>query len=90
MCTAAGNCIPATSADGRCHVQQLLVTLAKPSDAIELHRALAQMQERAHPEILEFAKLLQDHLSLYEQQKAAQLDARLQLHALSQELLASL
>ncbi len=70
-------------------MQQLLITLAQPSDATELHRALALMQERAHPEILEFAKLLQDHLSLYEQQKATQLDARLQLHAISQELLAS-
>ncbi|CAL8464474.1 g4009 [Coccomyxa elongata] len=82
-----GHCVPATSTDGRCHVQQLLITLARPSDATELHRALALMQERAHPEILEFAKLLQDHLSLYEQQKAAQLDARLLLHAISQELL---
>ncbi|BDA49640.1 probable Ankyrin repeat domain-containing protein 54 at N-terminal half [Coccomyxa sp. Obi] len=84
-----GHCVPARSADGKCHVQQLVITLTQPSDATELHRALALMQERAHPEILEFAKLLQDHLILYEQQKAAQLDARLQLHAISQELLAS-
>lgn len=70
-------------------MQQLLITLAQPSDAQELHRALTAMQERAHPEILEFARLLQAHLDLYERQKAAQLDARLQLHAISQELLAS-
>jgi hypothetical protein len=70
-------------------VQQLLITLTQPSDAQELHMALTVMQQRAHPEILEFARLLQAHLDLYERQKADQLEARLQLHAISQELLAS-
>lgn len=79
--------MPATSANGSCHVQQLRIRLDSPADATELQTALAAMQKRAHPDVLEFTRQFQEHMAVYEQQKAAQLDARLQLQAISRELL---
>jgi hypothetical protein len=74
------------SPDGICRVEQVVINLMQPSDATELFEALQVMQQRAHSDIHKLAKVFQDTMSLYEQQKVAQLQARAQLASIAETI----
>lgn len=75
----AGHCIPAVPADESCRIEQVLIEMPQASDAAELCRAVQLMSQRAHPDVFKLAQMFQDYMRIYEEQKAAQLDARDQL-----------
>jgi hypothetical protein len=80
----AGQTFPAAAEPGGRHLRHLLIT--DTDDAQQLCAALARMQQRAHPDTTEFALRFQRYNQLYEQQKAAQINAQARLTAFATEL----